>query len=227
MASALAAVPAPSLGAGPIATPGAYDGPEIIRAGVVSNPNTVINGGAGMRDPQAAINAGYDTQTARAENFIQQAMSYVNGGSNIFERATRGRFINGLLNATVGPNNVGQVQGQGQDVLNSALAGIQSAGLGANASIFGSQAGLAGNAQRVGEANYEFENSGQPTGQAVRVINGIPELVTTYGALPGSRTRTPISTEPAPVYVVGNTYTDKNGNKAVYQADGSWKPAGK
>jgi hypothetical protein len=134
-------------------------GLQVIRGGAVTNydsggnvafgpSGSIAPRGSGLQDPQGVINAGFDTQTARAENFIQQAMDYVNAGGNIFDRATRGRFVNGLLQATVGPNNVGQVQGQGQDTLNSAIAGESEAATSANASIFGSEANYAGNVNR-------------------------------------------------------------------------------
>jgi hypothetical protein len=110
-----------------------------------------VGGGeaGGIRDPQAAIAAGFGLQDARAQNYIGQAMQYVNGGDNIFERATRARFVNGLLGATVGPNNAGQVAGQGADTLNSALAGVQAAGIGAGASEYGANLGLQANEERI------------------------------------------------------------------------------
>lgn len=132
-------------------------GLQVIRGGATTNydatGNRVSGGsiaprGSGLTDPQGIINSGFDTQTARAENFIQQAMDYVNQGGDIFERATRGRFINGLLQATVGPNNVGQVQGQGQDTLNSAIAGESEAATGANAQIYGAQTNFAAGENR-------------------------------------------------------------------------------
>jgi hypothetical protein len=185
-ASALAGLPPPANSGAAAASPALADnGPEIIRGGVVSNPQGSVVPASGIRDPQAAINAGFDTQTARAQSFISQAMNYVNAGGDIFERATRGRFVNGLLNATVGPNNVGAVQGQGQDSLNSALAGIQAAGIGAGASEYGAQLGYQASAERNQAAeNLEAQqrtNTPVVVGQRTVMRNGIAVPEPVYG----------------------------------------------
>lgn len=154
-----------------VPTPGAAGGVPAGAAGAAVG---------GLRDPSGAINAGFDTQTARAQNFIDQARQYVDAGDNIFERATRGRFINGLLSATVGPNNVGQVQGQGADTLNSAIAGITSSGIGASASEYGSQLGYQASAERNTAAehleNVERQNTPVTIGQRF-VNNGMGLIV--------------------------------------------------
>jgi hypothetical protein len=156
-------------------------------------------GGGGLQNPFGQITAGFDQQTARANDFIGRAMDYVNGGDNIFERATRGRFINGLLGATVGPNNIGQVQGQGIDTLNSATAGVGEAGIGAAASEFGSSAQLTGNEQRVGEANTEFNNqAGIPLGTRIVPTQFGPMPTTVYGSRQGGGMVLPTNPTPRP-----------------------------
>jgi len=119
------------------------EGNRLVSGGAGGAPApTYANAPAQLMNPEGTINRGFDLQSQRTQNFMDQALGYINAGGNIFERATRGRAIANILAATMGPNNVGAVQGQGADSMNNALAGIQQAGIGADASKFGSLAGM-------------------------------------------------------------------------------------
>lgn len=194
---------------GGVVTPGSDSGggytPEVIRGGVVTpGSDDAVGAGrgyigapgaaGGLRDPQAIINAGFSTQGQRAQTNIDQALSYINQGTNIFDRATRARAIAGVYNATLGPNNVGQVQGAGQDALNSALGGVSQAGIGAGASEFASTLGYAGNAERVGEAHYEAATGSEPIGSSINQTAFGPMITPVYGSRAGGMAPTPINT---------------------------------
>ena len=200
---------------GSVVTPGSADNsgggyyPEVIRGGVVTpGSDDAVGAGrgfigvpgaaGGLRDPQGIINAGFDTQQQRAQGNIDQALAYINQGTNIFDRATRARAIAGVFNATLGPNNVGQVQGAGQDALNSALGGVSQAGIGAAASEYGSTLGYAGNAERVGEAHYEAATGSEPIGSDIVQTQFGPMPVPRYGSRAGGMAPSPISATPAP-----------------------------
>lgn len=150
----------------------------------------------GMMNPEGTINRGFDFQSQRTEHFMQQALDYINQGSDIFDRATRGRAIAGILAATMGPNNVGAVQGQGADSMNNALAGIQQAGIGANASEFASVAGMVNNQNTVNERRYEAETTPVDLGQGVQQVQygnaTIPMIVQQRGTRAGGLAATPI-----------------------------------
>lgn len=183
---------------------------------------TYANAPAQMMNPEGVINRGFDLQTQRTENFMNQALDYINQGSNIFDRATRGRAIASILAATAGPNNVGQVQGQGADSTNNALAGIQQASLGANASMYGSTLGLAGNEQRVGEAHYEASTGSEPIGTDIVQTQFGPMPVTRYGTRAGGMAPNPITPTPTnnSALRVGATY---KGGDGTYNAPGGRK----
>lgn len=131
-------------------------------APVYAGGNAVpVNGVGGMvggfRDPGATISAGFDRQQSTAQDYMSQALNYIQGGGDIFERATRGRAIAGILHAVVGPNNEGQVQGQGADALNQSLAGVSSSAIGANANMYGSDQAIRANEERIAGARQEVQ----------------------------------------------------------------------
>lgn len=250
-AAPAAAKPAPAAAAAPAAPQ--YTPERLARAGVgadggqpspaladrLANPlpaASVAMGGAmpaGIRDPQAAISAGFDAQAQRAHGFMRDAIDYINGGSDIFDRATRGRAIGNILGAVMGPNNQGATSGQGADAFNNSLAGIQNTNTYANASMHGADSGLIGtlaSAQmQANERHYETATGTVPTGTTVGVDPvthmGIP--LTTYGTrathpggMPG-----PISAQGSqPKFVPGRQYRDGQGNVQMYNADGTWSP---
>jgi hypothetical protein len=164
---------------------------------------------------------------------MRDAIDYINGGSDIFDRATRGRAIGNILGAVMGPNNQGATSGQGADAFNTSLAGIQNANTYANASMYGSDNSLVGNiattGMQVGEQHYANATGTVPTGTTVGVDPvthmGIP--LTTYGTrathpggMPG-----PISAQGSqPKFVPGRQYRDGQGNVQMYNADGTWSP---
>lgn len=90
-------------------------------------------GGTGLQDPTGAIGFGFGQQEARGYRTLQSALDYINQGSDIFDRATRGRAISGILPTAFGPNNQGAVEGQGIDALNGAVGGVTQSGIQASA----------------------------------------------------------------------------------------------
>lgn len=148
--------------------PAAGASAALAAAPVYAGGNAVpVNGVGGMvggfRDPSGAINDGFSRQQSTAQDYMTQALNYIQGGGDIFERATRGRAIAGILHAVVGPNNQGQVQGQGADALNQSIAGVSSAGIGANANMYGSDQALRANEERIAGSQWERQYTTQHT----------------------------------------------------------------
>lgn len=175
------------------------NGVEVIRG----NPAAAaVAGGApvgpyGMQDPTQGTNAGFDAQTSRANDFMNQALQYIQGGQGIFEQATRGRAIGNILHAVVGPNNQGQVAGQGVDALNSALGGVADAGQMAAAQEYGAGTMAGANeygadvnaqtqaAQRA-QAAQQFALTPRPIGSHTNYsAGGIPTDTSSDFAIPG------------------------------------------
>jgi hypothetical protein len=97
----------------------------------------------GLRDPTQAAAVGFDRQNATTDHFMQESLNYIEAGNNIYERATRGRAIAGILHAVAPVNNAGSVFGAGIGETNQADAAIQ--GAQANAG------GMVGAAQVTGQ----------------------------------------------------------------------------
>lgn len=114
--------------------------------------STPAVGGSGQigpfRDPTGVISAGYDRQQAYGQHFLNQALDYIGGGANIWEQATRGRAIAGILHAVAGSNNEGSAQASGANSLNSSIAGLEGASLGAQAQMYGADSSVLAGQQR-------------------------------------------------------------------------------
>lgn len=244
----------PTADSGPILAP-QFAGTGPVTSAMFANPATAggqatdapaanLSGGGmtpAFHDPSGAISNGFAQQQQSAQDYISQALNYIQGGGSIFERATRGRAIANIMHAVVGPNDQGQVEGQGADALNQSLAGVSSAAIGANASMYGSDNALTANAQRLtsaqNEVQYNMINTPHVSGQ--RIVagpGGIPMAVNTYSlsqpsgtpAAPGSAMPTlkALDNKPEQPKVIGATYYDAKGKAAVLQQDGSYKPVG-
>lgn len=194
-----------------------------------------------LNNPIAGAAAGFDRQDATTQRLLGQALDYVNGGGNIFERATRGRAIAGILHAVAGPNNAGGVYGAGVDSLNTGLASEANAAT--TAAQSGANVGATTDAERdIAASRLEQERqlaeltpraSGTAIGRDPLTGLGVP--LPTYSFVRpdanGNPVATPINATPPTTQkaapIVGATYTDANGNRAVLQADGTYKPVGK
>jgi hypothetical protein len=179
---------------------------------------------AGLQNPSSTISGGYERQQAYAQNFLDQALNYIQGGGDIFERATRGRAIGGILHAVAGQNNEGSAQAQGANGLNSAVAGIANAGTMAGAQMYGSDNSLAARQAEIGEQHYQYQNTPRAVGSDI--------VQTPFGPMPAPRYALPVggmvgqplspTTPPAakPSIVEGSTGV-RNGKPVVYR-NGQW-----
>jgi hypothetical protein len=208
-AAAPAATPAPAAASAAAPAAPTYTPERLARAGVgadggqiapaladrLANPAPVAAPAAagyampaGMRDPYAAINAGFAAQGQRANAFMDRALSYINDGGDIFDRATRGRAIGSILQSVMGPNNQGSVMGQGADAFNNAVAGMTNANTYANASMHGADSGLIGQLAATGERASEFAQTPITTGAEPNPMGAYYPNLQSYG-LPGGVSR--------------------------------------
>lgn len=129
---------------------------------------------AGLRDPYPAIQQGYAEQYARGADMFNRALQHIEQAPNIFERASRSHAVAALLNATMGPNAVGQTQGAGVDAWNQTVGGL---------------------AQRQAEIEAQkwiHATTPYPTGQTTDFSSGFPMQSSTYsvpvvGGMPAAR----------------------------------------
>lgn len=201
------------------------------RSGGGGAPVPSYAGNGRFTDPSAAIANGINQQSGYANQLMQTALNYIGQGKDIFDQATRGRAIAGILHAVAGNNNFAGVQGQGVDALNNAVAGITSAGIYGGAQMYGAD---------VGHQNVLAENAGreqlqrgvtQTTGSRIEMINGIPTLVNEYGMVSrnanGGYDVTPVgaAADRAPKFQVGKQYKDAQGNVRTYDPSvaGGWR----
>lgn len=192
-------------------------------------PGSGSGGGAGsgkfgLTNPAGTIQTAFDRQQATNMAMLDRAIEYAQGGSNIFEQATRNKLVAPLISAIINGNNQGQVQGQGVNSMNQVAGGIQSAGIGAGASMYGADQGLAGHLASTAERLYEAQTSSIPTGTAIGTdANGISMPLTTYGQRPVTAGAMPTPYQQGKAqFTPGMEYTNR-GKRAVYQADGTWK----
>jgi hypothetical protein len=177
-------------------------------------------------DPAEAIQRGFDQQVAYRQQALQDIMAAArqgNPGNYSFRLAH--------LVGAMGANNFGAVQGQGVDALNQSIAGVSSAGIGAGAAMYGADQALAGRLAEVGEQHYQSATGSVPLGTTIGEdpVTHMAVPLTTYGQRPAAAgmVPTPYSTGGSSAKpIVGKTYVDKSGNRAVYQSDGSYKPVG-
>ena len=150
--------------------------PEVIRGGqIVPGTGAGAQGGFGSvgpyRDPSGVISQGFQNQQAYAQNFMNQALNYIQGGGDIFERATRGRAIAGILHAVAGQNNEGSVQGAGVDALNQSIAGVTGAGIGAEAQEYGADQTRGAREDEIAEQHYQAATTPVIAGAVTNPVN--------------------------------------------------------
>ncbi|PFH12840.1 hypothetical protein [Burkholderia sp. JKS000303] len=218
-------------GSRPALSPSDIAGQGTWATGANMAPSAGVSGGGAVGgkfiDPAAAIQAGFDQQTAYRQQAIQDIMAAARQGDpgNYSFRLAH------LVGAT-GANNFAGIQGQGVDALNSAIAGITGAGIGANAAMYGADQATVRTGMEVGEQHYQAATGSVPTGTVVGSDPSTKMAVplTTYGQRPSVAGMVPMQYDPTPPStmkpVVGKTYVDKSGNVAVYQSDGTYKKVG-
>lgn len=172
-------------------------------------------------DPRDALEYGFRLQRQMFDYGLD-ALSRVNGGE--LGAGSRMRAIASML----GTNNAGQVSVGGANALNSALAAITSAETSAGATMGSAGLHLQG-VKLNAEAQKEIHATDSvPLGTAIGVdpVAKMAVPLTTYGRRGlGNAMPTPYDTKPALKPVHGKTYTDANGNSAVYNAKtGSYDP---
>lgn len=221
-----------------VVLPAAFNAANVTPPGGGVMGSTPAVGGTGQigpfRDPTGVISAGYDRQQAYGQHFLNQALDYIGGGANIWEQATRGRAIAGILHAVAGQNNEGSAQASGANSLNSSIAGLEGASLGAQSQMYNADsnvlAGQQRNATSLAAARMDLQGRTVQTGQTSSVDgNGI---YTTYSnfAQPqvggGMVTLKPLVPTPrqaaAPKLVENATSTDMKTGKPIIVKNGQW-----
>jgi hypothetical protein len=207
---------------------------EVIRGGQVA-PNTSSWGATpglpnGFVDPRSAIATGFQQQEAYRQH----------GLADIMEAARQGNPDNysyrlGHLVAALGNNNFGGVQGQGADSLNQSIAGITSAGIGAGASMYGSDQASARTAAEIAQQREQLEATPVQAGGVGIVPPGgmLPIVVPTFQNrvrdANGHYSFTPSGAEAqrqeAAKPKEGMTGKTPSGQAVVFK-NGSWQPAG-
>jgi hypothetical protein len=199
-------------------------GVEIIRDGVPSR----VGGGGGtiagrFVNPSDAIANGYAQQLAYQRASIANLL-------DAFSRSDGLAATKAALAHTIGLNNFGSVQGQGVNTINSAIGGIAAAGQGAGAAMYNAELGLAGRLAEIGEQHYQAETGSIPVGTTLQrdPATGLSVPVTVYGQRPSRAGQMPTLYDAGNARQakpqVGKQYVDKNGNRAVYNADGTYTP---
>jgi len=223
----------PGLPQGPV--PGgpaaAYSPAAANAAGMWATPVTTSGGGVGAPsvngryiDPTQAIQHGYDQQLAYQQAALQNIMAAARQGN-----PDNYSFRLAHLIGAMGANNFAGIQGQGVDALNQSIAGVSAAGMNAGAAMYGSDQALKAHLAQVGEEHYQSSTGSVQTGTTLvpDAMTGISVAVPTYGQRPAAAggMPTPYPTTPQGNRpVVGATYRDRNGQRAVYQSDGTYKP---
>lgn len=195
------------------------------RGGVGYGP--VGAGGFGLTNPQSAIDRGFDRQATLNDAIFANAANYGSSG-DIFENKQRSALAAHLAGAMIGNNNQGQVQGQGVNTMNQVAGGVQSAGIGAGAQIYGANAGLQGHLANVAEQHFQAATGSVPLGTVLQAdpVTGMSVPTTTYGQRPSQVGGMPTPyQQPKSQYQPGLEYTNPSGKRAVYQKDGTWKEA--
>lgn len=172
-------------------------------------------------DPRDALEMGFRLQSQYRDESMRQILALAGNGGELGYRAR----VAALAQA-FGQNNFGGAAVSGSNALNQAIAHITGAGIGAGASMYGSDAALTGHLAGIAEQGRQFDITPKPIGTEVGrdPLTGMGVPLTTYGQLPGAPAYRGLSTTRPQTYQAGKEYTDKAGNRAVYQADGTWKP---
>lgn len=186
--------------------------------------------GGGLTNPSAAIATGLAQQLSYQRQALGNIMSAASQGDS-----RNYSFRLGHLVGAMGNNNFGQVQGQGADALNQATASEADAGMMSAANIYATQGRAADVAQTIEGERRAKELVLQPAGQTMvpNPANPLfPLTQTTYATTqrgPGGMvTTTPAGPQADRVQaakkIVGQEYTDKQGNRGTYNADGTFTP---
>lgn len=223
-----------------VALPAAFDASNVTPAGGGGAGLAPPVGGSGQigpfRDPTGVISAGYDRQQAYGQHFMDQALDYINGGGNIWERATRGRAISNILHAVVGQNNEGSAQASGANSLNSSIAGLEGASLGAQAQMYNADSNVLAGQQRnatsenvarmdlqgrtvqIGQTASQDPSTGLylTTSNFAQPVPGPGGMVTLKPQVPAPRQAA------APKLVENATSIDKATGKPIIVKNGQW-----
>ncbi|WP_396328495.1 hypothetical protein [Burkholderia anthina] len=194
-------------------------GDGTVGSGMGAMPGGGAMVGGKFVDPRDAIAYGYQQQLAYQRQSIANLMG-------AFQRSDGLAATKHALAATIGANNFAGVQGQGVDALNSAIAGITGAGIGANAAMYGADQALAGRIAETTEQHYQAATGSVPTGTVVGSdpVTNMAVPLTTYGQRPASAGMVPTPYNPAPPTAApkdGATGKTRDGRAVVYR-NGAW-----
>lgn len=174
--------------------------------------------------PRDALMVGYRMQqAARDSDMAAFSAAAGDGGQLGFGARASG------LSKAFGANNFAGVGVGGINALNQSIAGVTSAGIGAGAQMYGSDAALTGRMAEVQQQQYTTETTPVQTGTALTTdpLTGLKVPTPTYSMRPTTRggMPTPITAQPQTQQrVPGRTYKDSKGNQAVYNTDGTYTP---
>lgn len=198
-----------------------------------------VPGQGALIDPRSYFPDVVGQQLSYARRAADEILSAAGSGSELGYsarlRALTGVYLNGLAQVGQGGANnfnsatagmFGDVTRAGAQMYSSdnSLKGDLAR---ASASRYSADLGFASNVMQDDTRRYELETSSVPTGTelAADPVTHMAVPTTTYGQRPAraGAMPTPYNTN-KPKLVAGQEYTDRAGNRAIYQQDGSWKP---
>lgn len=224
-----------------VALPAAFDASNTAAASMGTTPPVGGSGQIGpFRDPAGVISAGYDRQQAYGQHFMDEALKYIQGGSDIWDRATRGRAITGILHAVAGQNNEGSAQASGANSLNSSIAGLEGASMGAQAQMYNADsnvlAGQQRNATQQAVAGLDLQGRTVQTGQTqsydpstgmYTTVSNFAQPQVGQGGMVTLKPQVPTPRQAAaPKLIENSTSVDTATGKPIKVINGQWQFTG-
>jgi hypothetical protein len=182
--------------------------------------------GAGLINPGGAIQAGYEQQLQYQQAALNNIMNAAGQGDS-----RNYSFRLAHLVGAMGNNNFGQVQGQGADALNQAIAGVGNTGLNTGANTYGADSTSRTALAQIESAQQLEANKAQPIGTTVDTSAGYPVSQTNYGMVRNGKV-TPLAADAtagrqaAAKPKEGATGKTPDGRAVMYK-NGQWQEAGK
>lgn len=169
-------------------TPAAPAASPVAPAAAAPALPTIYRGGAStpLNAATSAINAGFDRQDATTADLVRGAENYISGGHGIFEQATRGRAIGGILHAVAGPNNAGMVEGNAADVANQGQVSLANEQTQANEQRLQTQTIAQSAAAALAQRGNEFAQTPKIAGSATGLAGSVTQYSLPAGMVPGT-----------------------------------------
>lgn len=151
-----------------------------VPGGAGTGTAAAITGGR-LLSPGEAIQRGYDQQQAYQASALQALMNLARQGGSPLNASFRFAHLAPAFAAAIGNNNFGGVQAQGADALNSAISGVSSTGISADASNYAQQQANARAAAEVGLHQQIFEGTPVTTGTRPNPLGPLYPSLQEYG----------------------------------------------